>query len=181
MGRGTIAADPGGVKGLRSAPFAATRLRRSEHRAWSTRAMECASSRDLGWSVETGRSAIAGLPGSLGSRRPAVARTPHSVGLLGPQNQRFVMRALVTALPARDRAAALGIASLLTLTLLGTPGPLAAQPIPLDPLTIPKFVDALPMPLRVPVTGTTNAAPLDISMHEFQQKLLPASMYAPLP
>jgi len=92
------------------------------------------------------------------------------------------MKAQVTATSARDRATtALGIASLLALTLLGTPGPLAAQPIPLDPLTIPKFVDRLPMPLRVPVTSTTKQRPLEISMHEFQQRLLPASMYAPLP
>ena len=90
------------------------------------------------------------------------------------------MRALVTAVHARERVATvLGIASLLALTLLGV-SPLAAQPIPLDPLSIPKFVDPLPMPLRVPVTGTTKAHPLEISMNEFQQKLLPASMYAPL-
>ena len=83
------------------------------------------------------------------------------------------MKAQVTATSARDRATtALGIASLLALTLLGTPGPLAAQPIPHDPLTIPKFVDALPMPLRVPVTSTTKQRPLEISMHEFQQAIL---------
>jgi FtsP/CotA-like multicopper oxidase with cupredoxin domain len=76
--------------------------------------------------------------------------------------------------------AALGIASLLALSLLGAPARIAAQPIPLDPLSIPKFVDPMPMPLRVPVTGTTKAAPLEISLHEFQQKLLPASTYAPL-
>jgi FtsP/CotA-like multicopper oxidase with cupredoxin domain len=86
-----------------------------------------------------------------------------------------------SALSARDRVtAALGIVALLALSLLGTPARVAAQPIPLDPLSIPKFVDPMPMPLRVPVTGTSKAAPLEISMHEFQQKLLPASMYTPL-
>ena len=91
------------------------------------------------------------------------------------------MQSHVTALPARDRiAAALGIVSLLVLTLLGSPARAAAQPIPLDPLTVPKYVDPMPMPLRVPVTGTSKAVPLEISMHEFQQKLLPASMYTAL-
>ena len=86
-----------------------------------------------------------------------------------------------SALGARDRVtAALGIASLLALSLLGAAARVAAQPVPLDPLSIPKFVDPMPMPLRVPVTGTSKAAPLEISLHEFQQKLLPASMYTPL-
>jgi FtsP/CotA-like multicopper oxidase with cupredoxin domain len=72
-----------------------------------------------------------------------------------------------------------GFAGLIALTLL-IAVPVTAQ-TPMNPRSITKFVDPLPMPLRVDVTTTTPAAPLEISLNEFQQRLLPAAMYTNLP
>ncbi|MEQ1834284.1 MAG: hypothetical protein ABL977_14645, partial [Candidatus Eisenbacteria bacterium] len=44
----------------------------------------------------------------------------------------------------------------------------AAQPTPIDPLSIPKYVEALPMPLRIDATHTSRRYPLELSMNEFQ-------------
>ena len=84
----------------------------------------------------------------------------------------------------RSLARASGAMALLLALSLGTPPPASAQVSPapaavLDPQSIPKFVDPLPMPLRVPVSGTSSS-PLELSMNEFQQKLLPAAFYTPL-
>jgi FtsP/CotA-like multicopper oxidase with cupredoxin domain len=56
-----------------------------------------------------------------------------------------------------------------------------AQQVALKGTAIPRFVEPMPMPLRVPATETSPSDPLEISMNEFQQQLLPASMYAALP
>ncbi len=49
----------------------------------------------------------------------------------------------------------------------------------LDANTIPKFVDPLPIPSALDGMTTTAASPLVITMSEFQQQVLPASMYPP--
>ncbi len=78
-------------------------------------------------------------------------------------------------------ASRIAFATLLVFGILAASSSASAQPVPLDPLTIPKFVEPMPMPLRVNATHTSRSAPLEISMNEFQQKLLPASFYTPLP
>ncbi len=86
----------------------------------------------------------------------------------------------------RSRAAA-AAAQLMVAALLVLVAPLGARDValasaePLDPQTIGRFVEPLPMPLRVPVAGTTPAAPLELTLNEFQQPLLPNSFYAALP
>jgi spore coat protein A len=52
---------------------------------------------------------------------------------------------------------------------------------PLDPTTVPRFVEPLPLPGALNGAATSAASPLVISMSEFQQKLLPASFYSALP
>ncbi|HEY6196724.1 MAG TPA: multicopper oxidase domain-containing protein [Candidatus Eisenbacteria bacterium] len=89
--------------------------------------------------------------------------------------------ALVRSAAARRSLSALHVAVCVTLAVSCAGLAIAGQPQPLDPLSIPRFVEPLPMPLRVPVTSTTPAAPLEISLNEFQQQLLPASFYATLP
>lgn len=49
----------------------------------------------------------------------------------------------------------------------------------LDANTIPKFVDPLPIPSALDGMTTSAASPLVITMSEFQQQVLPASMYPP--
>ena len=73
------------------------------------------------------------------------------------------------------------VSSVLALAALLAASAAAAQPTPLDPLTIPKYVEAMPMPLRIDATHTSRRYPLELSMNEFQQQLLPASFYATLP
>ena len=80
----------------------------------------------------------------------------------------------------RATVIALALAALILLPAL-TPSYVHAQQTPLDPKVIPQFVEPLPMPLRVDVTGTSPATPLVISMNEFQQKLLPNDFYTHLP
>jgi FtsP/CotA-like multicopper oxidase with cupredoxin domain len=71
-----------------------------------------------------------------------------------------------------------GLSVLLALMLL----PAIATPrtqVVLDPNTIPKFVDPLPIPSALNGMTTSAASPLVITMSEFQQRVLPASMYPP--
>jgi len=84
---------------------------------------------------------------------------------------------------ASKRAQRFGALMLLLFTL-GVSLPAFAQVVPAPPLAptlVPKFVEPLPMPLRVPVTATTAAHPLQLTMNEFQQRLLPNSFYSALP
>jgi len=80
----------------------------------------------------------------------------------------------------RRRRPTVVTALLLALTLL--PGMALAQAqVPLDPALLPRFVEPLPMPLRVDATTTSPAAPLVLTLNEFQQKVLPNTFYAALP
>jgi FtsP/CotA-like multicopper oxidase with cupredoxin domain len=86
------------------------------------------------------------------------------------------------------RTASLGLAGVAAFACAGGDEPLrvsansaAAQlqpQTPLDGATIPKYVDRLPTLSASRVDGTRAVA---IDMHEFQQKLLPSSVYASLP
>jgi FtsP/CotA-like multicopper oxidase with cupredoxin domain len=89
---------------------------------------------------------------------------------------------LIATIRARA-GTALGIAAgaALLSSVLALGPPLAGAQTPLNPGLIPKFVEPLPMPLRVDATLTTPAAPLELTMNEFQQKLLPNTFYAALP
>jgi len=85
---------------------------------------------------------------------------------------------------ASKRSRSLSALVLVLLFSLGASLPAFAQVVPAAPLSptlVPKFVEPLPMPLRVPVTATTPSSPLELSMNEFQQKLLPNSFYTALP
>ncbi|HEX3758547.1 MAG TPA: multicopper oxidase domain-containing protein [Kofleriaceae bacterium] len=86
------------------------------------------------------------------------------------------------------RAASLGLAGVAALGCTATDEPLRVSSTtgaselvaqtPLDGGTIPKYVDRLPTLGSSRVDGTRT---VNIDMHEFQQKLLPASVYASLP
>src|SRR5262245_49904344 len=85
------------------------------------------------------------------------------------------------------RAASLGLAGLATLgcgdddhrhVSANPPPPVIEPQMPLDGATIPKFVDPLPTLSDNRVDGTR---PVAIDMEEFQQKMLPSSVYADLP
>ena len=86
------------------------------------------------------------------------------------------------------RAASLGLAGVAALGCTGGDDPLRVssnvgeavlQPqTPLDGAAIPKYVDRLPTLSGSRVDGTRT---VNIDMHEFQQKLLPNSVYASLP
>jgi len=80
----------------------------------------------------------------------------------------------------RGTAVALTLAAIVVLPAF-VPSRANAQQQHLDPSGIAQFVEPLPMPLRVDVTGTSPGAPLVISMNEFQQKLLPNALYAHRP
>lgn len=56
-----------------------------------------------------------------------------------------------------------------------------AQQTPLPGASIPKFVDPLPRPLHLDGSRTTKTSPLVLRLDEFQQRVLPASMYSTLP
>jgi len=56
----------------------------------------------------------------------------------------------------------------------------AAQ-VPLDPTTLPQFVEPLPFPGVLNGATTSRRSPLTITMSEFQQKVLPAGFYTALP
>lgn len=60
-------------------------------------------------------------------------------------------------------------------------GPVLAQQLPLNPGLVPKFVEPLPMPLRIDASTTSPLAPMTLTMNEFQQKVLPNTFYAALP
>ena len=68
-----------------------------------------------------------------------------------------------------------------SLALALTAGVAAAQQVPLPGASIPKFVDPLPQPARLDGTHTWPGNPIVVRLDEFQQKVLPASMYAGLP
>ena len=56
---------------------------------------------------------------------------------------------------------------------------MATTSLPLDPATIPKFVDPLPIPAILKPTGNSeNAAAYKVTMSEFQQQVLPAGFPA---
>lgn len=55
-----------------------------------------------------------------------------------------------------------------------------AQQVPLPGASIPKFVDPVPQPARLNGTNTSPANPIVVRLEEFQQKVLPAQMYAGL-
>ncbi len=89
---------------------------------------------------------------------------------------------------ARKAARTLGALALMVLFSLAAALPASAKvvvvppaaPVPLDPLLLPKYVEPMPMPLRVPATATTPASPLELTMNEFQQQLLPRTFYTAL-
>jgi spore coat protein A len=72
---------------------------------------------------------------------------------------------------------AFGAASLLAFLAIALAPNAGAQQVPLDPRTIPQYVEPLPMPLRVPLAGTSPASPMTVRLGEFQQQLLPASFH----
>src|SRR4051812_22639918 len=86
------------------------------------------------------------------------------------------------------RAASLGLAGVAVLGCTGGDEPLpvssnTAPPVlqpqtPLDGATVPKYVDRLPTLSGSRVDGTRAVS---VDMHEFQQKMLPSSVYASLP
>jgi len=85
------------------------------------------------------------------------------------------------------RTASLGLAGVAVLGCTGTDDPLqvnsTVQPsvlvsqTPLDGATVPKYVDRLPLLSTNRVDGTQSVA---VHMEEFQQKMLPGSMYSGL-
>src|ERR1044072_6305684 len=116
-----------------------------------------------------------------GRGRPNGSALLHTRELGSRKDEVPMQVALVRSAAARRSLSALHVAVCVTLAVSCAGLAIAGQPQPLDPLSIPRFVEPLPMPLRVPVTSTTPAAPLEISLNEFQQQLLPASFYATLP
>lgn len=66
----------------------------------------------------------------------------------------------------------------LALALLA--GVAAAQQVPIDAASIPKFVDELPQPARLNGLNTSPGNPIVVSLDEFQQKILPSSVYSGL-
>lgn len=92
-------------------------------------------------------------------------RTPHP--------SRMLVHARLTARWARVLLASLSLAALAI--------PAYAQQVPLPGASIPQFVDALPQPPRIVPGRTTPSSPIIVKLEEFQQKVLPASLYAGLP
>ena len=72
-------------------------------------------------------------------------------------------------------------ALLASLALAMLAGAAAAQQVPLPGASIPKFVDQLPQPTRVSGTNTSPSNPIVVMLDEFQQKVLPTSVYGSLP
>lgn len=89
------------------------------------------------------------------------------------------------SLPIRDTRSTLPAwaarAAAATLALALATGIAAAQQVALPGASIPKFVDPLPQPARLNGTQTTKNNPIVVRLDEFQQKVLPASMYQNLP
>src|SRR5690242_11452863 len=54
------------------------------------------------------------------------------------------------------------------------------RPIPQHPIVIPKYVDELPQIPTVDGAATSASAPAVLSLQEFQQEILPASVYRQL-
>ena len=67
-----------------------------------------------------------------------------------------------------------------TLAFVLTAAAASAQQVPLPGSSIPKFVDALPKPARLDGTHTFPGSPIVVRLEEFQQKVLPASIYSGL-
>lgn len=82
---------------------------------------------------------------------------------------------------APGRAPRLAAFAALALVLAcGTVTRAHAQQVPLDPKSIPQFVEPLPIPSVLNGMTTTPGSPLVVTMSEFQQKLLPNAFYAGL-
>ena len=67
-----------------------------------------------------------------------------------------------------------------SLALAMAAGAALAQQVPLPGASIPKFVDAVPAPARLNGTQTSPGNPIVVRLDEFQQKVLPGSMYSGL-
>ncbi len=77
------------------------------------------------------------------------------------------------------RLGALGRRSVVLLAVAAAGAGLAtAQQVPLNGTAIPKFVE--PLPVFTPAVRADGTKPLRVTMEEFQQKVLPLSVYAPL-
>src|SRR5262245_2098871 len=74
-------------------------------------------------------------------------------------------------------AAICAVATLTTVGLTRVHASSSTLQTPLAGTSIPKFVDPLPTFVGRRVNATV---PLQVNMEEFQQKVLPASVYAPL-
>lgn len=84
-----------------------------------------------------------------------------------------------STLHTRTAVAARAVFAALALAL--TAGAAFAQQVPLAGASIPKFVDPMPQPARLNGTSTTKTNPIVVRLDEFQQQVLPASMYKNLP